>query len=109
MAVSQRASALIGSVGSMWMRATIPFMHRFHGEPVTVCSLRDVRYRTNGMYVPTRQALYSEQCDSKPPECVRRPSMGFDDPPEREFGLAKTHSPMHERGHLSAAQRAWGD
>ena len=97
LAISQRASALIGSVGSMWMRATIPFMQRFHGEPMTVCSLRGSEI-SHQWHISGRESGAVQRDLSTGATAVHQASLeGLDDPPERDVGDVFTNTNSGDR------------
>lgn len=72
LAIAQRATYMVGSMGSLWMRMSTVFAHRFHGEPISVCSLRWVHYRTSRWNSAEHAELCSEKCATHPPACSRR-------------------------------------
>ena len=71
LAIAQRATYMVGSMGSLWMRMSTVFAHRFHGEPISVCSLRWVNYRTTRWNPLQYAELCSERCAKQPPACSR--------------------------------------
>ena len=68
--VSQRGSALVGSIQSQWAMATLGMMRRYHGRAVTLCSLRP-GWRTGHFYAPNDAAYFGENCEQTFPACTK--------------------------------------
>ncbi|KAL3892981.1 MAG: hypothetical protein SGPRY_014592, partial [Prymnesium sp.] len=71
LAISQHARAIVGSLGSQWLKATLGFMRRFHNHSVSVCSLhfQPVGARSNQIF-PDQDADYiSDKCPKVFPRC----------------------------------------
>ena len=69
--MSQRAHALVGSLMSQWVMATLGMMHRHHGRPVTMCALRR-GWRSSDLYAKRDAEYVSEDCAARFPRCTPR-------------------------------------
>ena len=73
--VSRRGSALLGSVQSQWVMATLGMMRNYHGRAVTLCSLRK-GWRTAHVYAPDEAPYFAENCAQTFPACTLPVSHG---------------------------------
>ena len=92
--VSQRGSAIVGSIQSQWVMATLGAMRRYRGRAVTLCSLR-TGWRTTHFYSPEDAPYFAENCAQRFPACTKSlPPAGTD--------AVTPPSPLARAGHESA-------